>query len=84
MRRHRTWIVSEWPRNGGTLDTWAPLTVAGATCADVHAIGNSTAPRGVVWSTPHGLVLSLVPDGYADGRTVLGEWRRLVRRGACR
>jgi len=84
VRHGRTWIVSEWPRNGGSLDAWAPLDVGGVTCGEVHAIGKSTAPRGVVWATPHGLVMSLVPDGYADGRTVLGEWRRLARRGACR
>lgn len=80
----RAWILSEWPRRGGTLHAFAPLAVAEARCADLHRVGDAHAPRGVVWSTPRGMVLSLVPDGSADLSTIVAEWRRLVRRGACR
>jgi hypothetical protein len=84
-RRGRTWILSEWPRNGGTLSAFAPYPGAReANCTDVHAVGGNTKPRGVVWSTPRGIVLTLTPDGSADPRTIVTEWHRLVRRGACR
>lgn len=84
-RRGRTWILSEWPRNGGTLASFAALPGAtGAHCGDVHAIGGNTRPRGVVWSTPRGIVLSLTPDGDADPRAIVTEWHRLVRLGGCR
>jgi hypothetical protein len=84
-RRGRTWILSEWPRGGGTLDRFAPYpAVNDPRCGDVHAIGGSARPRGVAWSTPRGIVLTLSPDGSADPRTIVMEWQRLVRRGACR
>ncbi|HTJ26710.1 MAG TPA: hypothetical protein VMA36_11170 [Candidatus Limnocylindria bacterium] len=84
-RRGRTWILSEWPRNGGTLSAFAPFpTAREPRCDDVHAVGGSERPRGVAWSTPRGIVLTLTPDGSADPRTLVTEWHRLVRRGACR
>ena len=82
-RDGRAWILSEWPRNGGTLAEFAPLPAFGG-CTDVHAVGGREHPRGVVWSTPRGLVLSLTPDGSAEPKTIEAEFRRLVERGACR
>jgi hypothetical protein len=84
-RHGRTWILSEWPQNGGTLGAFAPLpALREARCDDVHAIGGSEKPRGVAWSTPRGIVLTLTPDGSADPHTIVTEWHRLLRRGACR
>lgn len=84
-RRGRTWILSEWPRNGGTLASFAGFPAASdAHCSDVHAAGGNARPRGIVWSTPRGLVFALMPDGGADPRAIVTEWHRLIRLGACR
>jgi hypothetical protein len=83
VRQGRTWVLSEWPRNGGDLTVFAPLAPEPG-CADVHAAGGREKPRGVVWSTPRGLVFSLTSDGSANARTIRAELRRLVQRGACR
>lgn len=81
--RGHGWLLLEWPRNGGTLTAFPWLPREG-TCADVHAIGGNAKPRGVAWTTPHGMVFALQPDGAAEPRAILAEFRRLVRRGACR
>jgi hypothetical protein len=81
--RGRGWLLLEWPRDGGTLAAFPRLPREGS-CRDVHAIGGNAAPRGVAWTTPHGLVFALQPDGAAPPRAVLAEFRRLVRGGACR
>jgi hypothetical protein len=46
-RRGRTWILSEWPCHGGTLDRFAHFpAVNDPHCGDVHAIGGQcAAPR---------------------------------------
>lgn len=82
-RAGRTWILSEWPRNGGSLDAFAPFT-GPAACAGSHAVGSPAKPRGIVWSTPRNIVLSLVADGHAPKNALAAEQRRLARRGACR
>ncbi len=83
-RGTRTWILSEWPQNGGSLAEFAPLQgVHEQRCGDVHAIGGTAHPHGIAWTTPRGLVMTLLPDGSADARTIVAEWRRLVRTGAC-
>jgi hypothetical protein len=79
----RTWILTEWPQNGGSIAQFATLGEVQPRCGALHAVGGSTHPRGVVWTTPRGLVMSLLPDGTADRRTLVAEWRRLIRRGAC-
>ena len=82
-RNGRSWILQQWPRNGGDLAAFAPLA-AEAACTDVHAVGAKKHPRGVAWTTPRGMVFSLTPDGTADPRTIVAEFRRLAKRGACR
>lgn len=82
-RRGRAWLLSEWPRNGGNLSSFARLRADGP-CGDVHAVGGTTKPRGVVWSTPRGLVFSLTPDGDAEPAVIFAEFRHLAGRGACR
>lgn len=82
-RRGQAWLLSEWPRNGGSLRAFARLRADGP-CGDVHAVGGTTKPRGVVWSTPRGLVLSLTSDGTAEPATIVAEFQHLARRGACR
>jgi len=82
-RHGRDWILQQWPRNGGTLRAFSGLPAYGA-CGDVHAVGGRKKPRGVAWTTPRGLVFSLTPDGTAEPRTILTEFRRLVNLGACR
>jgi hypothetical protein len=82
-RHGRDWILQQWPRNGGTLSAFASLPAYGA-CGDVHAVGGREKPRGVTWTTPRGFVFSLTPDGTAEPRTILTEFRRLANLGACR
>jgi hypothetical protein len=82
-RRGRSWILQQWPRNGGDLRAFAPLPADGS-CVDVHAVGGKKKLHGVAWTTPRGMVFSLVPDGTADPRTIFAEFRRLVKLGACR
>lgn len=82
-RSGHAWILQQWPRNAGTLAAFATLPADGV-CRDVHAVGGRTKPRGVAWTTPHGMVLSPTPDGVADPGTIRAEFRRLVGLGACR
>jgi hypothetical protein len=82
-RHGRDWILQQWPRNGGDLSAFASLPAYGG-CGDVHAVGGRKKPRGVTWTTPRGLVFSLTPDGTAEPRTILIEFRRLANLGACR
>ena len=78
----KRWVLQEWPRNGGTLAAFQPLRAEGR-CTDVHAVGGNEKPRGVAWTTPRGMVFALTPDGSAEPRAILAEFRRLVHRGAC-
>jgi hypothetical protein len=82
-RHGRSWILLQWPRNGGDLSAFATLPSESG-CADVHAVSGRKQPRGVAWTTPRGFVFSLTPDGGADPRTILAEFHRLVKLGACR
>ena len=79
----RTWVLSEWPIGRGSIDAFPPLAENDARCGTLHAAGGTTRPRGVVWKTPRGLVMSLLPDGSAERRVLVAEWRRLARLGAC-
>jgi hypothetical protein len=77
-----TWTLLEWPRRGGTLDAF-PRLPAEAGCTFVYAIGGKAKPRGLVWTTPHGLVFALTAEEAVDPPAIHTEFRRLVRRGAC-
>jgi len=80
---HR-YALAQWPANGGTLDRFLPYDDADAECSDARMFSRGTKPNGIVWSTPHGRILSLQADGANDARTLNKEWLKLIRRGACR
>jgi hypothetical protein len=80
----RRYVLAQWPRNGGNLEAFAPLEPADEACGDAATFPRGTPPSGIVWSTPHGLIMTLQPDGASDARIVRQEWKKLIRRGACR
>jgi hypothetical protein len=80
----RRYALAEWPANGGTIARFAPLVEAEPDCPDAHTFSRGAGPRGIVWSTSRGLVMTLQADGANDARTLEWEWRKLIRRGACR
>jgi hypothetical protein len=83
--RGKMYALAQWPSNGGSISGFPGMSLGEAGCPDVHAFGGTKSkPRGLVWTTPRGLVFTLQPDGAPDPRNVEAEWRRLVRRGACR
>jgi hypothetical protein len=75
---------AQWPANGGTVDQFALLDHGDPDCPDARTFPRATKPDGIVWSTPHGLVMTLQADGANDARTLNIEWRKLIRRGVCR
>ncbi len=82
---NRRYVLAQWPRNGGSIDAF--LEFPGdppGDCPQVRTFARGTRPYGIVWTTPHGLVLTLQADGANDARTLEIEWRKLIRRGACR
>jgi hypothetical protein len=80
----RRYTLAEWPANGGTLDHFPPLDAGEAGCPDVHTFSRGRRPNGIVWSTTRGLIMTLQAGGANDARTLELEWRKLIRRGACR
>jgi hypothetical protein len=80
----RRYVLAEWPANGGTVAHFPPLDTGGAGCPDAHMFSRGTGPNGIVWSTSSGLIMTLQADGANDARTLELEWRKLIRRGACR
>lgn len=80
--RGRLYVLTQWPANGGSLAGFPPLREGDPDCRDARSF--PVAGSGIVWSTPHGIVATLRPDGESDAKLVLAEWHRLVRRGACR
>ncbi len=80
---HR-FVLNQWPSNGGSLDDFDQIEPAEAECVDTHTFRRGTPPSGIVWSTPHGLIMTLQSDGASDAQTVRREWKKLIRRGACR
>ncbi len=80
----RRYALAQWPSNGGTISGYAPVENSNPECPSARGFARGGGPSGIVWSTPHGLVMTLQADGTNDARTVGEEWRKLVRRGACR
>jgi hypothetical protein len=74
----RTMVLSEWPAQNFRI-AFANNDVSATPCKPVKYSHD-----GVVWTTPHGLVMSLQPDGNAGVAQVAGEARALIARGACR
>jgi hypothetical protein len=80
----RRYVLAQWPANGGTIKRFALLAQNELDCADARTFPRGTKPNGIVWSTPHGLIMTLQADGENDARTLETEWRKLIRRGVCR
>jgi len=80
----RMYVLSQWPSNGGSISGFPALAITEPGCADIRSFPGTQKSRGIVWTTPRGLVFTLQPDGRSDPRTLQAEWRRLARRGACR
>ncbi|MGB8265951.1 MAG: hypothetical protein WCE44_06495 [Candidatus Velthaea sp.] len=79
----RLYVLSQWPWGGGSIAGFPALKDSGAgDCRDVHSFPGH--PHGIAWTTPRGIVAALRPDGENDANTLLAEWHRLLRRGACR
>jgi hypothetical protein len=78
------YALAQWPANGGNVDRFAPLSEGEPDCSSARSFARGTKPSGIVWSTPHGFVMTLQADGKNDARTLGTEWRKLIRRGACR
>lgn len=79
-------VLRQWPRNGGSIASFAALPLD-ASCPDTHAVGGTKNPRGVAWATPsrvYTLSIEGEPSDARSARALRAEWRRLVRRGACR
>jgi hypothetical protein len=74
----RTMVLSQWPAQNFRI-AFADHDVSATPCKPVPYSHN-----GVVWTTPHGLVMSLQPDGSAKVAQVASEARALIARGACR
>lgn len=71
-------LLSEWPKQNFTL-AFPGKDITNAPCE--LAKMSST---GVAWTSRHGLLLTLQPDGNVSPHVVEAEARRLIGAGACR
>jgi len=71
-------LLSEWPAQSFRI-AFGKRDATDPPCALVRYMHN-----GVVWTTPHGIAMTLQPDGDATYATVEREARALLARGACR
>jgi len=71
-------ILSEWPKQSFRI------VVAGhdATATPCKPVPYSQ--NGLVWTTPHGLVMTLQPDGKTSVAAIAARARVLIAHGACR
>ena len=74
----RKLIVSEWPAQNFRIALGGRDASANP-CTPVPYSHN-----GVVWTTPHGLVMTVQPDGPADAALIARVARALIAGGACR
>ena len=77
------YALAQWPANGGSITQFAPLDPPQPACTSARSFSRGARPGGIVWSTPHGLIMTLQPDGKSDGRMLQREWKKLIRRGVC-
>ncbi len=80
----RRYALSQWPANGGKLDRYMPLPEHEQGCASARTFVRGEPPNGIAWATPNGIIMTLQADGANDAQTLQAEWKKLVRRGACR
>jgi hypothetical protein len=80
----RRYALAQWPANGGSIDRFPPFAQTEPECAGARTFSRGQRPNGIVWSTSRGLIMTLQADGANDARTLELEWRKLIRRGACR
>lgn len=76
-RRGAAFILSEWPRQG------FHIAVGGRDATATPCTPVPYSRSGVVWTTPHGLVMTLQPDG-ATATAIRTAARALIAHGACR
>jgi hypothetical protein len=71
-------LLSEWPKQGFTI-AFSHMAGDIAPCKLVFYKAD-----GVAWLTPHGVVMTLQPDGSVEPSVIDDEARHLLRTGACR
>jgi hypothetical protein len=74
---HTAMLLSQWPKQRYPIEFGHSGVLV-----DCHPVHYST--TSVAWTTPGNLVMTLQPDGPADGAAVDREALRLIRAGACR
>jgi hypothetical protein len=87
ISKGHTFVMRQWPRAGGSLSTFSPLSGEEA-CKDSYLIdGAMRDVRGIGWETAR-YVFTLQADDTKlagdRGKALKAEWHRLVLRGACR
>jgi hypothetical protein len=80
----RRFALAQWPANGGSIRRFPALVPQDADCSEAGSFSGGAQPRGIVWTTARGQIRTLAPDGASDARTLEIEWKKLIRRGACR
>jgi hypothetical protein len=71
-------ILSEWPKQS------FQISVAGRDASAAPCKPIAYSQNGVVWTTPHGLVMTLQPDGRTSAAAIAARARALIAHGACR
>ena len=87
VSKGHTFVMRQWPKAGGSLATFSPLTGEPA-CKNSFLIDGAVRDvRGIGWETNR-YVFTLQPDDTKlagdRGRALKAEWHRLALRGACR
>ena len=70
-------VLSEWPMHDVHLSL-GPAELGATPCAITAYKAD-----GVLWTTPHRVVMTLQPDGKVKPPRIFAEARRLLSRGAC-
>src|ERR1700722_20028640 len=59
--RGRLFVLSQWPMHDGSITGFPVFHNADPACANVRTFPRTAGTRGIVWSAPHGTVLTLQP-----------------------